>query len=130
MPAIPSQSDNSDERAEELLLEFLGFTHDDVDSEFVDFCADNPDEAPELRRLYSAYNKLDENFGFFGGSTDSGESNYTEGARKGDSIGDFRLIAHIARGGQGEVWEAKQYSMQRRVALKLVLPGRINDKAL
>ncbi len=40
--------------------------------------------------------------------------------RPGSTLGDFRLIEVIGRGGMGEVWEAEQLSLQRRVALKLL----------
>ena len=40
--------------------------------------------------------------------------------RPGSTLGDFRLVEVIGRGGMGEVWEAEQVSLQRRVALKLL----------
>lgn len=38
----------------------------------------------------------------------------------GGRVGDFELIRIIGRGGMGEVWEARQLTMDRRVALKLL----------
>ena len=46
-----------------------------------------------------------------------------EGAR----IGDFQLVRLAGRGGMGEVWEAEQLSLQRRVALKLLFADRANE---
>src|SRR5690349_509839 len=40
--------------------------------------------------------------------------------RAGAVIGDYRLVEAIGRGGMGEVWEAEQISLKRRVALKLL----------
>ncbi len=41
---------------------------------------------------------------------------------QGRTIGDFRLVQLLGRGGMGEVWEAEQSSLSRRVALKLLAP--------
>ena len=41
----------------------------------------------------------------------------------GQTIGGFRILRFVARGGMGEVWEAEQTATGRRVALKL-LAGR------
>ena len=42
----------------------------------------------------------------------------------GRTLGDFRLLRLIGRGGMGVVWEAEQQSLGRKVAVKL-LPGAL-----
>ncbi|MEO0651581.1 MAG: serine/threonine-protein kinase, partial [Planctomycetota bacterium] len=48
----------------------------------------------------------------------------------GARLGPYLLHSFIARGGMGEVWEAEEVELGRRVALKLVLPGRVDQRAL
>ncbi|MEQ1893526.1 MAG: serine/threonine-protein kinase, partial [Planctomycetota bacterium] len=48
----------------------------------------------------------------------------------GHVVGDFELVAKIGSGGMGEVWEAQQLSMSRRVALKFVRPERVTPHQL
>jgi hypothetical protein len=48
----------------------------------------------------------------------------------GVRIGDFRLLRLLGSGGMGEVWEALQIPLGRRVALKLIRPGRGGPQAL
>lgn len=46
--------------------------------------------------------------------------------RKG-KIGDYRLLRHLGSGGTGQVFEAEQISMGRRVALKILHPDFVRD---
>jgi len=50
--------------------------------------------------------------------------------RPGKVLGDFELVRFIDQGGMGQVWEAEQKSLRRRVALKLVLPERVDTNSL
>jgi serine/threonine-protein kinase len=50
--------------------------------------------------------------------------------RPGLTFGDFRLVRRLGAGGMGEVWEAEQVSLTRRVALKLIRPDRFDALSL
>ena len=62
-----------------------------------------------------------------------------EGAREGQAqkalcagsqVGSFTLSRFIARGGMGQVWEAVDSNLKRTVALKLVLPSRVDRRSM
>lgn len=42
-------------------------------------------------------------------------------------LGDFRILRLIGHGGMGAVFEAVDQRLQRRVAIKVILPGKSND---
>ena len=48
----------------------------------------------------------------------------------GETVGDFRLVRFLGRGGMGQVWEAEQSGLRRRVALKFLLGGRIDKRTV
>jgi serine/threonine protein kinase len=47
-----------------------------------------------------------------------------QAVRPGTLVGDFELVERIGAGGMGEVWKARQRSLQRDVALKLLIGQR------
>jgi len=53
-----------------------------------------------------------------------------ESLLSGARLGEFTLVRCIGRGGMGEVWEALQESLDRRVALKVLRPAIDSDRAL
>src|SRR5690606_15383645 len=67
------------------------------------------------------------------GATLSG-SGTVSGADEGSAtsrigLGGFQLVEEIGRGGMGVVWRARQQSLAREVAIKLIKPEADNERA-
>lgn len=88
-------------------------------------CERYPEHANELKMLWGTLVVTDavgySDVSSFGDRSDSGSWNMTLPYR----LGDYELIEEIGRGGMGVVFRAKQLSLNREVAVKMILKDRL-----
>src|SRR5262249_35481696 len=78
----------------------------------------HPDLASDLAEFLTGHDRLDH---WMEALRASGTMDKSPGAPVERTLGDFRIVREVGRGGMGVVYETEQISLGRRVALK-VLP--------
>ncbi len=91
--------------------------------------ARHPDLAERLRAFFADYDRLDRQAGDLRLSDDPNRT-VGDAETSGDPVrvryfGDYELLEEIARGGMGVVYKARQTSLNRIVALKMILKGEL-----
>jgi hypothetical protein len=107
------------ERLTEVLDRYLSALEHDSPLAPEALFAEHPDLADALRSYFRSLEDLHDMAAGFGGAARAIEppEQQQDSAKR---IGDFELIREIGRGGMGVVYEARQISLDRRVAVKLL----------
>ncbi len=127
--------------AEEAFAHYVALRESSRPIDFEDWVCDFPQFEPELRRLEQGWSSFEQGLGlafdprapsFFHrpGSRDLLAPFPTLHFVAGQAIGEFRLVQLVGRGGMGEVWEAFQPALDRRVALKFIRPEYLSPRAV
>src|SRR5438093_843073 len=115
--AIYNPSDR-ERRLEEVLAAYLQAVEAGTPPDPAVLLAQHPDLAAELAVFLSNRGRIDG----LAEPLRSPAGPLLAGAR---NFGDYELLEEIARGGMGVVFKARQISLNRIVALKMILSGRL-----
>ncbi|MCE9592818.1 MAG: serine/threonine-protein kinase [Planctomycetes bacterium] len=85
----------------------------------------HPELAPELATLYRQWKLFDSARAQLVSARPESDRSPAAFASAGARIGRFELVRLLGRGGMGEVWEAQEVDLKRRVALKLLPSGAV-----
>src|SRR5262249_23130129 len=128
---MASESELRDQRLYEIIADYLlaREKHEAINPE--DIIAQNPDLAEGLREFFADHEQLVKMAGgrpAAAGQRDAtlaGDASSPESHTRIRYFGDYELLAEIARGGMGIVYRARQCSLERPVALKMILAGNL-----
>ena len=135
-PPSPHDHPLDESSADRRLADVLSNLADEVAAgrqvDFDKVCRRHPDLASDLRRLWGAVLVTDIAGGAPSDPTDGSGSGQGDSAaqrwqrlRLPARVGDYQLLEEIGRGGMGVVFRAHQISLDRPVAVKMILRGRL-----
>jgi eukaryotic-like serine/threonine-protein kinase len=115
------------EPIEELAESFLARFRAGERPPLTELVAAHPELAEEIRALFPALIEMEQAGSAIGPVAGWAASRAPLGGTPLESLGDYRIIREIGRGGMGVVYEAAQESLGRHVALKVFAPWAPTD---
>lgn len=121
-------SEAAEERLARVLEEYLQDLENGRPADAARLLQEHPDLAEPLQECFSGLRFLHE------AAQDLRKSPAAAGTASGlpfDRLGDFEIVREIGRGGMGIVYEARQVSLDRRVALKVLpFPAMLDERQI
>lgn len=120
--AIRGLTPEQKERLTEILDRYLSALENGVPLSADELLAQHPDVAGPLRAYLDRLDALHDVAAGFGGPASPGPAGTAlrQDHDEGKRLGDFVLLREVGHGGMGVVYEARQVSLDRRVALKIL----------
>lgn len=111
----PSSDADAASPLDDLVVECLDRMESEGDSALDALCASHPEQANALQSRIRTLRAA----GLIGGAPVAAAGGFPE------RLGDFQLVARLGAGGMGVVYRARQVSLGREVALKLIRPEHL-----
>ncbi|MDB2687249.1 serine/threonine-protein kinase [Mariniblastus sp.] len=113
--------DHHQDLFDDLVDKFTQECRDGLAPSVDDYAKNNPVVAEQIREFFPAIEAIE-----IFGRVDDSQKRFQQATAKFDferptSIGDFKIVREIGRGGMGIVYEAIQQSLERPVAIKMLL---------
>jgi serine/threonine-protein kinase len=134
-----TEAASRERRVDEVIAAYLEAERQGRPSDRADLLARHPDLAGELRSFFADRDRFGQLVAPLGPAAGRAAADETlappgEAAAPGPGsrprcVGDYELLEEIARGGMGVVFRARQRSLQRTVALKMILAGQLASAA-
>jgi WD40 repeat protein len=129
---MPDRTPEQEQRLEAVLAEYFALLEAGQAPASADWIASHPELAAELTEFFADRRGMEQLAGPLRPPTPADAPTLAPGptlstARSDGvrSFGDYEILAEIARGGMGVVYKARQVSLNRVVAVKMILAGEL-----